>query len=170
MQNKKSRFYLMLLFTFVVLACVTVNVYFPEAAVQEAADKFVERVKKGTPASKENKQEKGKDGSSLWFPSLIATAEAQERNIRTDFPEIRAAEARLRASYQQLLPHLNSGAVTEGEDGYLKQRGLEPRLLGVFNQHNELRKQVYMRILQLNGLPTSEMSRVGRIFGRSWRK
>ncbi|MBI3019122.1 MAG: hypothetical protein HYY61_04445, partial [Deltaproteobacteria bacterium] len=108
--HKKSRFYLMLLFTFVVLACVTVNVYFPEAAVQEAADKFVERVKKGE--SKEDK--KGKEGSSFWIPSLIGTAEAQERQIRIDFPEIRAAEAKLRESYQKLLPYFNSGTVTEG--------------------------------------------------------
>ena len=164
--QKKSRFYLMLLFTFVVLACVTVNVYFPEAAVQEAADKFVERVKKGE--AKEEK--KGKEGSFFWIPSLIGAAQAQERQIRIDFPEIRVAEAKLRESYQKLLPYFNTGTVTEGEDGYLKQRGLEPRMIGVFNQHNDLRKQVYHKILQLNGLPTSESGRVGRIFGRSWRK
>ena len=164
-QFKKSRFAWIFFISLITLACVTVNVYFPEAAVQKAADQFVERVKKGT----NTETQKKKEGSSLWFP-LIASAYAQERQIRIDFPEIQIAETKLRSSYQQLLPYLNSGTVYEGDDGYLKQRNLEPRMLGVFNQHNELRRSVYTKILKLNGLPTSEMGRVGRIFGRSWRK
>ncbi len=149
-----------------VFACVTVNVYFPEAAVQQAADKFVDRVKKKAGASDETK----KDESRLWLP-FIGVAYAEEKPVRTDSPKIKALERKIIENYGKLLPHIQSGNIFESEKGYLENRGqLDARTLSLLNKHNSDRKEVYMEILKYNNLPQGDLDRIERIFGRSWRK
>ncbi len=147
-----------------VISCVTVNVYFPEAAVQAAADKFVEKVKAGAGDNKPKN-----DKSSWWIP-FISAAYA-EANIRTDSPKIKALEQQIIANYKVLLPHIQSGSIYETDEGYLQARAdLDARTRSVLNQHNEDRKTVYQEILRHNNLPGADLSRIEKIFSRSWRK
>ena len=135
-----------------VISCVTVNVYFPEAAVQAAADKFVEKVKAGAGDNKP------KDDKSSWWIPFISVAHA-EANVRTDSPKIKALENQIIANYRLLLPHIQSGSIYETDEGYLKARGdLDARTRSVLNQHNDDRKTVYQEILRHNNLPGTELS------------
>jgi len=149
-----------------VISCVTVNVYFPEAAVQAAADKFVEKVKEGAGAT-ENKQ---KNDKSSWLIPIFSVAYA-EANISTNSPKIKALENQIIANYKMLFPHIQSGAIFETDNGYLQPRGdLDARTRSLLNQHNEDRKAVYQEILRFNNLPGGELSHIEKIFGRSWKK
>ena len=160
---KRTQIFTMLMVV-AIFACVTVNVYFPEAAVQQAADKFVEKVKKQAGAS-----DTKKDGATLWLP-LIGIAHA-EQSIRTDSPRIKALEQKITENYGKLLPYIQGGTVFEADKGYLESRGqLDARTLSLLNRHNADRKEVYMEILKHNNLPTGDLDRIERIFGRSWKK
>ena len=153
------------LMVFMIISCVTVNVYFPEAAVQAAADKFVEKVKSGAGDNKPKN-----DKSSMWIP-FFSVADAAETSIRTDSPKVKALEQKIIANYKILLPHIQSGAIYETDEGYLQARGdLDAKTRSILNQHNEDRKAVYTEILRHNNLPTGELSRIEKIFGRSWKK
>ncbi|MGH8169657.1 MAG: DUF1318 domain-containing protein [Steroidobacteraceae bacterium] len=121
--------------------CVTVNVYFPAAQAQQAADRIIGAVTGGTgalpaeaPQSKpQSAPDAGPPSSDARTPAgtasvllaatgralqiLIPAAAAQERaNLNISTPEIRAIVASMHQRFQQLKPFFASGAagVTAG--------------------------------------------------------
>ena len=127
--------------------CVTVNVYFPAAAAQQAADKIIDAVTGGTgvpPA--QGAQPKSQHGPGAPPPSsdgrvfaapgsallaatgrmlqlLVPAAAAQERaNLDISTPEIRAIVASMHGRFQQLAPFFASGAVGMTADGAVAVR------------------------------------------------
>ena len=90
-----------LLVVLAVTACVTVNIYFPAAAVQKAADEIVEDTwgKEPNPSSPSGQSE-GVAGPN-WFDryvslDLVSEAHAQEADISISNPAIRAIKNRMR--------------------------------------------------------------------------
>src|SRR5579883_80108 len=129
--------------------CVTVNVYFPAAEAQRAADKIIDAVTGSTggppgrqPESKPQSappsgQPPAADGNATGAPEsvllaaagrvlqlLIPAAAAQEQpNLDISTPQIRAIIASTRQRFQQQLqPFLASGAVGLTSDGTLAVR------------------------------------------------
>ena len=105
-------------------ACVTINVYFPAAEAQEAAEEVVNKVlgnPDAAPAAGENPQ-----GSTLHFDPLaffIGNATAQDADISVHTPAIQAIQNRMADRFQnQLQPHFDSGALGFGKDGLLVLR------------------------------------------------
>ena len=128
--------------------CVTVNVYFPEAQAQHAADKIIDAVTGSTgaapapgpqskPQSAPSEEPPSSDraaaptaGSVLLAATgrvlelLVPAAAAQEQaNLNISTPEIRAIIGSMRARFQQhLQPFFASGAVGLTADGTLAVR------------------------------------------------
>lgn len=126
--------------------CVTVNVYFPAAAAQQAADKIIDAVTDSTgsppaqgPQSKSqsppDEEPPSSDASATRAGSvllaatgrvlelLVPAAAAQERaNLDISTPEIRAIIGSMRQRFQQLKPFLASGAVGLTAEGTLAVR------------------------------------------------
>jgi uncharacterized protein len=140
---------LKLLMAVLLAACVTVNVYFPAAAAQSAADQIIDSVTGTSGAAQPQGKNENKPQGSTLVPQLAPVAPMDQRvepsvltvalgtvlnalvpvahaqanaNIDVNTPEIRAIAGSMAARYQQLTPYLSSGAVGLTSDGHLDVR------------------------------------------------
>jgi len=164
----------------VLSACVTINVYFPAAEVQEAAREFVEKVigddapAPSTPVDDVPPATSSGGGMAL-LSFFIGSAQAQTPDITIRTPAIQAIQARMAQRFQgQLAAHFDSGALGFGRDGLIVVRdagklGLKDR--ATVNQavaeDNRDRAAVYREIAVANGHPEWE-PRIRETFARQW--
>ena len=175
----KSRFLLVSLVAAGVMAlgaCVTINVYFPAAEAQQAAEEFVEKV---------IGDEAAKDEPRAFVPAprrgfnpldlLISPAAAQEADITIRTPAIQAIQDRMAQRFQSgLQAQFDSGAVGFGKDGLVVLRdpakvALKDRV--AVNQlvadENRDRNAVYREIAVANNHPEWE-AQIRETFARQW--
>ena len=164
--------------TVFLVSCVTVNIYFPAAAIQKAADEIVDDVRK-TPAP--NPEEKKKDKTSLLgrvhFARLgPAEASAAALDVNVSTPAIRSLKASMTSRFSLLLPLYGKGAIGETNTGLvavrdtgalsLKERADVNRLVG---EENSDRQALYGEIIRANSLDTGSLAEVQKLFANSWR-
>lgn len=153
-------------------ACVTINVYFPEAAAERAADRFIKDVigDNGQP------EEVPPPSSALnWSDLFVARAYAQDPNIDIDTPQIEAIKERMAERHRnQLAAWYEAGAIGLTRDGLVEIRdrsavGLADRrnLERVVTEENADRNAVYREIAVANGHPEWE-SEIRQTFARQW--
>jgi len=178
---KKLKAALILGVIFVVAACVTINVYFPAAAAERAAEKFVGDVL-GEP------NEEGSLFDPLALPGevmlmaatglvdlLVSDANAQQVEIEINTPQINAIKARMAQRQRESLDAMfDAGAVGFTADGLvsIRDRSAVPlnerrRLESVVADENRDRKAVYREIAIANGHPEWERD-IQEIFAREW--
>lgn len=163
-------------------ACVTINVYFPEAAAEKAADKIIEEVwgDDAEKAASEQSSDAGSLGGSLsrvpflvvqW---LIPVAEAQQANLDISSPAIGKIEASMRARHAQLLPYYDSGAVGLTDNGLVAVRDAKAVALSARKTVNQLvaddnrdRAALYREIAAANGHP-EWAPQIQQTFARRW--
>jgi len=160
---KKLR-HLALGFMIVFAACVTVNIYFPAAAIQKAADEIVDDVR-GTKDEKQLEQKKNDKQSSIMdsIRGFIGPREVHAQiNIEVSTPAIRSL--------------LDRGAIGENNMGLLEQRDAgslnlkEKADLNRFvGQENNNRSVLYSEIMKANKLGADSLPKIQRIFANSWR-
>lgn len=163
-------------------ACVTINVYFPAAAAERAAERFVEDVL----------AEPREDGSLLnplrvpveiirvaalrSLDLLVPSAEAQQQaEIEINTPQINAIKARMADRQRQSLTSLfDAGAVGFTADGFVavRDRAAVPlserrTLESLVADENRDRKAVYREIAVANGHPEWEQD-IQQTFAREW--
>jgi len=163
-------------------ACVTINVYFPAAEAQQAAEEFVEKV-----IGDEAAPSPGAGQPQAFVPRptvrrsfnplslLVGDAYAQEADITIRTPAIQAIQARMATRFQDSLqPHFDSGAIGFGKDGLLVLRdaskvALKDRV--AVNQlvadDNRDRNAVYREIAVANNHPEWE-GQIRETFARQW--
>jgi uncharacterized protein len=116
-------------------ACVTINVYFPAAAAEKAADKIIEDVWGGDKSSESTKRDDNKQtavhdagaqrvllaaaASALNF--IVAPAHAQA-NLNIETPAIRQLTQSMEVRHGQLKKYYDSGAVGLTRDGLVQVR------------------------------------------------
>jgi len=165
----------------VLAACVTINVYFPAAAAEKAAEQFVGDVL-GEPE---------KDGSLFKRVSpeevpllyaaravldfMIPSAQAQQPSIDINTPQINAIKSRMAQRQRDSLNSLfDAGAIGFTNDGLIEIRdrsavSLSERrnLESVVADENRDRKAVYREIAIANGHPEWEKD-IQETFAREW--
>jgi hypothetical protein len=166
----------------VTVACVTINVYFPEAAAVEAADRIIDKVR-GEPApesTSDRRDMSGEPGMLLAFAGgvgrfLISDASAQES---VDFDRMSAEKAALENSLAQrfprIKPFLDSGAVGLSDSGLLeiRDRNLVPlkdrnALVQLVAAQNNDWNALFAEIARLNDHPEWQDS-IRRTFAARW--
>jgi uncharacterized protein len=167
------------------VSCVTVNIYFPAAAIQKAADQIVDDVRKApeqTPGqSPEQKPEQKPDKSSLLerfrFVSLGPTeAQAAAVDVNVSTPAIRALKAALANRFPQLQPLYGKGAIGETNTGLIEARDTgalslqeKATLTRLVEQENADRRGLYTEIIKANNLQPTQLGEVQKLFANSWR-
>jgi uncharacterized protein YdbL (DUF1318 family) len=164
-------------------ACVTINVYFPAAAAEKAADRIIDEVMGGSanakpsdkrsfvPASASQRVLLAAAGAVLSF--IIPTAHAQaDLNIST--PAIRQLTQSMEARHSQLKPYYDSGAVGFMRDGLI---GVRDQNLIPLPERNAVRKLVadenadranlYREIAAANNHPEWEAD-IRKTFAERW--
>lgn len=163
-------------------ACVTINVYFPEAAAEQAADRIIDKVR-GETADVGNTGALMPSRDPVAEPALVAAArhfviaDANAQGaVDFDKPSARktALENSLANRFPQLKPFFDSGAIGVNETGTIeiRDRNLVPlkdrnTLLQLVNAQNNDWDALYGEIASLNGQPDWEDS-IRRTFASRW--
>jgi uncharacterized protein YdbL (DUF1318 family) len=109
-------------------ACVTINVYFPEAAAEKAAEQFVGKIiDSATPQSQPEpapvEKPPGDSPGAMLLNFFVASAHAQEANINIQTPQIQAIQARMKQRFDTTLAkYFASGAIGFTKDGLVAVR------------------------------------------------
>jgi len=159
-------------------ACVTVNIYFPAAAIQKAADEIVEDVR-GTKDQKQPEEKKNDKHSGLLdsVKKFIGPSEAHAQiNIEISTPAIRSLKQAMKDNYPQLKNFYDKGAVGENNMGLLEPKdtgGLNLKekadLNRIMAQENNNRNALYNEIMIANKLGADSLPKIQKIFANSWR-
>jgi len=155
-----------------VLACITINIYFPEATVRKAADEIVEEIRK---ADEEKKVPDALTACPSAAPfSLVPAAYAQEAtNVST--PAIRALKEAMKKRFASLKPYFNGGNIGETNLGMIDVRneaGLslqdKATLRKLVKAENDNRKDLYDEVAKALDIENSQIERIRKIFAESW--
>ncbi|MEO6186138.1 MAG: DUF1318 domain-containing protein [Steroidobacteraceae bacterium] len=186
-----ARFSKIAVVSLAIAACVTINVYFPAAAAEKAADQIIDAVTGATgngaarpnvapvtpPTGQLRRQE-----SNLLVVALgkvlyaaVPAAQAQEAaNMDISSPEIRAITASMTARFGQLQKFFDSGALGMTQTGLIElrdasvvslpERALIARLV---SEDNRDRETLYTEIAKANNHP-EWAGDIRKIFARRW--
>ena len=165
------------------VGCVTINVYFPEAAAQKAADQFIGNVidnaSSAKPVPKDPSQateSSSQHPSAMLLDLLISTAAAADvPNIRIQTAATEAISGRMRDRFQGALGALlDSGAVGFTRDGMVVMRDAAKVPLSQRAQANATvadenrdRSALYREVANANNHPEWE-SQIQATFAKGW--
>ena len=171
-------------------ACVTINVYFPAAAAEKAADKIIEDVWGGdkstesaTKRDDDNKQTAVRDGAGAQrmllaaaasvLDFIVAPAHAQA-DLNVDTPAIRQLTQSMEGRHAQLKKYYDAGAIGLTRDGLVSVRdqNLVPlpernSVRKLVAEENADRSNLYREIAAANGHPEWEAD-IRTTFAERW--
>jgi uncharacterized protein len=159
-------------------ACVTINVYFPAAAAEKAADRIIEDVwgserSVPTPPSSSLPQNLLRVAVGA-LDLIVPAAQAAEPNLDISSPEIIRLKTQMERRFAELKPLLDTGLVGLSADGYvavrdpaavpLAQRNAVRTLVG---NENADRAALYREIATANNQPQWE-TQIREVFAGRW--
>lgn len=177
-----------LLLALLLAACVTVNVYFPAAAAQSAADQIIDTITQGQKASPPQGQAQPKPQGSTVMPSqsilvvavgtalnaIIPAAQAQNANLDISTPEVRAIVGSLANRNGELRPYFASGAIGLTADGHVDVRDQNAiplperaKVKSLVADENRDRDALYAEVAKANGHPEWK-SDIQNTFAKRW--
>jgi len=160
-----------------VLACITVNIYFPEATVKQAAEEIVDEIRKKD--AEKSGQEAVKKLASLPDPapfSFVPGAYAQEATS-VSTPAIRALKEAMKNRFPALKPYFDGSNVGETNKGMVEVRdeaGLNLQAKAarrnLVKDENGDRTKLDAEVAKSLNIEASQIERIQKIFAESWIK
>lgn len=159
-------------------ACVTINVYFPEAAAEKAAAQFVDKVL-GDEAVRTQPEPAtpppGNSPGAMLLDLVIPSAHAQQADLSIQTPQIQAIQSRMKQRFTATLTkYFESGAVGFTKDGLVAVRDAaavplpeRAALNAAVADENRDRKAVYREIAVANGHAEWE-GQIRDTFAKQW--
>jgi uncharacterized protein YdbL (DUF1318 family) len=168
-------------------ACVTINVYFPAAAAEKAADKIIEDVwgSSQKPAAEKSSDQRSEvtevESRSMLLAAagslidlLIPTANAQTADLNIATPAVKQLTQSMETRFGQLKKYFDSGAVGLTRDGLVEVRDQNLIPLPERNAARKLvadenadRSNLYREIATANGHPEWETD-IRKTFAERW--
>jgi uncharacterized protein YdbL (DUF1318 family) len=159
-------------------ACVTVNIYFPAAAVQRAADEIVKETWGGPSGKSEPIQPQSLlPLAPLPRLSLGLTREAfaQEPDINVSNPAIRGLRESIKRRSGAIKPYMDKGNAAINQNGLLAVRSSDGLSLKeraevqqLIEAENRDREALYAEIAKANNIPPEAVPKIKGIFAKSW--
>jgi uncharacterized protein YdbL (DUF1318 family) len=175
----KTKFAVLALFAVsltLILACITVNIYFPEATVKKTADEIVNEIRKKDAKDKtapEVIKEEARVSRREGFTLVPAAFAQQETNVSN--PAIRALKDAMKQRFPSLKPYYDSGNIGESNAGLVEVRdegGLNLKdkaaLRGLVKDENADRMSLYAGVATALNIEASQIGRIQKIFAESW--
>ncbi|MFU8787837.1 MAG: YdbL family protein [Methylobacter sp.] len=147
-------------------ACVTINIYFPAAAAEKAADEIIRDIQNLAPQKTEPKASLPAWQVGIYqlidgaLNVVIASAHAAEADLTLDSADIRRLRATMEARFPSLQPLYAAGFIGIQADGLLAVRDAGNVPLKDRNQVTKLvaaenadRQALYLAIANANGHP-----------------
>jgi len=166
-----------LFFSVTLVACVTINIYFPAEKVESVAEEIVDEIR-GKPSAGDQSLLKEK---SLFFKNSMALfvaprAWAQEA-LSVSNPTIRSLKQRMKDRYPRMRPYYEKGMLKEKNDGYVAigntaGLGLKEKrdLNSLVSAENSDRKRLYQEIAKALNIDPGQVDRIAKIFAKEWQK
>jgi uncharacterized protein YdbL (DUF1318 family) len=160
-----------------VLACITVNIYFPEATVRQAAEEIVSEIQKK--AAEKAGEEPIKQLSAI--PKMVSfsfvpAAYAQEETSVSN-PAIRALKDSIADHLATLIPSFAAGNIGLTNKGLVEIRdeaGLnlqaKAALRKLVKEDNGDRMKLYAEVAKALNIEASQIERIQKIFAENWIK
>ena len=164
---------------------MTINIYFPAAAAEKAADRIIEDVwgpetqPKDSTSPEDKEQSQKQQAQSLALTVLnwmIPVAQAAEADLNISSPAINALQAAMKARHQTLKAYYSSGAVGLTENGLISVRDAKAialkdrnKVKGLVADENKDRNALYAEIARANGHPEWQAD-IQATFARRWVK
>lgn len=159
-------------------ACVTINIYFPAAQAEQAAEKIVDDIL-GTEPTVDDKGA-GLDGqrpqrfSARAMDFFIPSAQAAAPDFNVNTPRIRKIQAAMKQRFAGLKKHYDSGAIGFTQDALVAIRDAKAvslkdrkKVNALVRDENADRNALYRAIADANGHPEWEAD-VRATFARTW--
>lgn len=176
-----------------IVSCVTVNIYFPAAAAEKAADQIIldvwhqqggaaEATKAATtpPAAKNSgakNEHSALDPRRIVVAALNAIsgeAHAQNVDFNASSPQIEQIKARMASRFGELRPFLDSGAIGLTADGLIAVHDANAasladraRMNQLVSAENKDRKALYQAIADANNQP-GWAGQIQKTFAERW--
>lgn len=162
------------------VSCVTINIYFPAAAAEKAADRIIEDVWGPETASQQQPESSSAietESNSMALTMLnwlIPPALAAEANININSPAINQLKDRMKSRHNQLEGFYDSGAIGLTNDGLIAVRDAKAiplkdrnKVKALVADENKDRKALYAEIARANGHPEWEAD-IRETFAKRW--
>jgi uncharacterized protein YdbL (DUF1318 family) len=165
-----------------IAACVTINVYFPAAAADKAADQVIDNITKGTPTPPQGSITPVRSGNDILLAAvgnalyaMIPAAQAQgAETLDVSSPAITRISASMAGRWGELEKFFASGAIGLTNNGNVEVRDLNAVALPdratvkrLVSEDNADRAQLYTEIAKANNHPEWEAD-VRKSFARRW--
>lgn len=184
---KASRVSAALFSTLLLAACVTINVYFPAAAAEKAADHIIRDVygssaakapkEKPAPALPQGPQSRSEQHDRPLLVVVldwVVTPAQAAANIDIQTPAIQGLQASMAARFPQLKPYFDNGAIGMTNNGLVSIRNLNAvslrnrrQLQQLVAAENQDRNALYQEIARANGHP-QWAAEIRSTFARRW--
>jgi len=165
------------------VSCVTINIYFPAAAAEKAADIIIEDVWGGGNKQAPENQLPEADEQSSSSPQplplyvlnwLISTAAAVEANLNISSAAINGLQNEMKIRHGVLKPYYDNGAIGLTDNGLITVRNAKAIALKERNNikalvadENQDRNALYSEIARANGHPEWKED-IQSTFARRW--
>lgn len=161
-----------------ILACVTINIYFPAEKVESVAGEIVEDIRGSNPSK--NDASENEEKSSLqrnnYMALLVKVAWAEDITTVSN-PTIRALKQQMKDRFTLLKPYFQKGMLKEGADGYVAagdtgSLSLKERrdLNALVAAENNDRKILYQEVAAALNIDPSQTDKVAAIFAKEWQR
>ena len=167
------------LLAFIVISCavITVNVYFPTEAVEEAAEKIIDEIQGGedTQSTADNSDQQSFFQKSVPFNFFgNSTVYADEIDLNLTTPAIRKLIDSMKARNTEIMKFKGKGTIGETNDGMLAIRNMDglggeairtvKRLL---RAENNDREALYKALAAANKIDPADIGKVKSIFAKT---
>jgi len=159
-------------FLSLIVACVTINIYFPAEKVESVAGEIVDEIRGQQPVKKES--------GRLFRESVLAFATPfawADEPLTVSNPTIRSLKNQMKARYAQMRPYYEKGMLREQNDGYVSLGntaglGLKEKrdLNSLVSAENNDRQRLYAEVAKALNIDPSQVDRVAQIFAKEWQK
>jgi uncharacterized protein YdbL (DUF1318 family) len=164
------------------VSCVTINIYFPAAAAEKAADRIIGDVwgEETKPSEAPVPAEQSSNASSVKMPIAVSVLNwlispaAAEANLNINSPAIVDIQNKMKARHENLKAYYDNGAIGLTENGLITVRDAKAVSLKDRNTVNSLvadenkdRTALYAEIARANSHPEWQTD-IQTTFARRW--
>jgi uncharacterized protein YdbL (DUF1318 family) len=179
MKKQMVKYLALPLLTFILISCavITVNVYFPTEAVEEAAEKIIDEIQGGEDAQStaDNSEQQSFFQKSVPFNFFgDSTVYADEIDLNLTTPAIRKLVDSMKARNTEIMQFKGKGAIGETNDGMLAIRKMDglggeeirtaKRLL---RAENNDREALYKELAAANKISLSDVGKIKTVFAKT---
>lgn len=167
-----------LLFLCTLVACVTINIYFPAEKVETVAQDIVDDIRGREGAMDEPSEVDKKESFFQFIRTCMSPGTAWAQDVtEVSNATIRALKERMKGRYRQMKPFYDKGLIKEGNDGYVSAGDLgglglrEKRdLNSMVDAENQDRRTLYQEVAKALDIDPGQIDRIGQIFAKEWQK